>query len=181
MIKRIVSHMPPGNLGSWLAICLLKALYPQAQIENIHPQEIPEEYLSRKDICLVDVGMRYEPEVNNFDHHQNSELSSSVILVLRHFYPQVDTSARFLQAIDTIDRFGFKTALQQGLVRGDKSTDEKRKVLLLTEITPQVALLVSQAVKFAAKMNASYESFIEFLYSLLLHTEEFQRAKEKRP
>lgn len=38
---------------------------------------------------------------------------------------------------------------------------------------------VSQAIKFAAKMNASYESFIDLMYSLLSHTEELQRAKEK--
>ncbi|MEM4596619.1 MAG: hypothetical protein QXG54_04880, partial [Desulfurococcaceae archaeon] len=70
---------------------------------------------------------------------------------------------------------------KRGLVRGDSSTDEKRRVLLLMDITPQIAMSVSQAIKFAAKMNVSYESFIDLMYSLLLHTEEFQRAKEKRP
>ena len=178
-MKKIVSHKPPRHLDDWLAICLLKNLYPQAQIEYIHPQEIPEEYLEKREICLVDVGMRYEPQLNNLDHHHNLEIPSSVILVLRHFYPQVDSSAKFLRAIDTIDRFGIQSALKEGLIRGDRSTDEKRRVLLLMDISPQSALLVWQAIKFAAKMNASYESFMEFLYSLLLHTEELQKAREQ--
>lgn len=179
MIK-IVSQLAPGHFdGCWLGICLLKALHPKAQIEHVHPQEVPEEYLRRKDVYLVGVGMRYEPQLNNFDHHQDLGLPSSAILILKRFYPEVDTSARFLQAIDKIDRFGFQSALKEGLVRENMSIAEKRRVLLLMEITPQVARITTQAIKFASKMNAEYENFTKLLYSLLSHTEELQRAKEQ--
>lgn len=178
-MDRIVSHLAPRHMDDWLAICLVKALYPKAQIEYVHPQSVPEEYIKSKDICLIDVGMSYDPEVNNYDHHHNLEIPSSVILVIKHFTPEVDMNARFLKAIDIIDRFGFKSALKQGLVREDKDSDEKRKVILLTEITENIASIVSKAVKFAGKMNSSYEDFMTFLYALLSETVELKSAKEK--
>jgi len=178
-MEKIVSHKPPRHLDDWLGISLVKALHPQAQIEYVHPQQVPEEYLSSKKICVIDVGMRYEPELNNFDHHHNSEIPSSVILVLRHFYPHIDSSARFLQAIDITDRFGFKEAVRQGLAKENKAGDEKRKALLLTDISNTVANTVAQAVKFAVKMNTTYENFVELLYSLLSQTEELQKAREQ--
>ncbi|MFN3263305.1 MAG: MYG1 family protein [Aquificaceae bacterium] len=177
-MMKIVSHRPPRHMDDYIAICLLKNLYPQAQIEYTHPQEVPKEYLEDKNVVLVDVGMRYEPEKSNYDHHQDSNLSCSAILVLKHF-TDLPLDAPFLKAIDLTDRFGVNKALQEGLIRKDKEVDFKRKVILFTEITDAVASIVHNTVKILAKGKANYETFINFLYGMLSHLPEFRQAKEK--
>lgn len=172
----IVSHPEPRHDDDLIAIALLLTLNPKAEIKFVHPQEVPQEYLKDKNVILVDVGMQYDPSLNNFDHHQDKEIPSSLILIAKHFYPEINTQAPFMQAIDIKDRFGIQEAIKRGLIRADEKTDKKRKVILKTEITPKTASIITNTVKTLSKANASYEDFINMLYNLLYNTEEFQKA-----
>lgn len=172
----IVSHLEPRHEDDYLAIALLLTRYPNAKIKLVHPQQIPEEYTKDKNTILVDVGMQYEPSLNNFDHHQNKEIPSSVILIAKHFYPEINTQTPFMQAIDIKDRFGIQETIKRGLIKANENTDKKRKVILKTEITPKIASIITSLVKTLSKTNASYENFINMLYDLLYNTEEFQKA-----
>ncbi|MEM5854197.1 MAG: MYG1 family protein [Candidatus Aenigmatarchaeota archaeon] len=172
----IVSHLEPRHEDDYLAIALLLTRYPNAKIKLVHPQQIPEEYTKDENTILVDVGMQYEPSLNNFDHHQNKEIPSSVILIAKHFYPEINTQTPFMQAIDIKDRFGIQETIKRGLIKADENTDKKRKVIIKTEITPKIASIITSLVKTLSKTNASYENFINMLYDLLYNTEEFQKA-----
>lgn len=172
----IVSHLEPRHDDDLIALALLLTRYPKAKIKLVHPQQVPQEYLEDKKIILVDVGMQYEPNLNNFDHHQDKEIPSSLILIAKHFYPEINTQAPFIQAIDIKDRFGIQETIKRGLIRANENTDKKRKVILKTEITPKTASIITNTVKTLSKTNASYEDFINMLYDLLYNTEEFQKA-----
>lgn len=111
MVKKIVSHLPPRHLDDFLAVAYLKYLFPQAELEFVHPQRVPLEYLQDSKIILVDVGSVYDPEKNNYDHHQNINLPCSLVLVLKHFSDMDIENNYLLQVIDFIDRFGLSKAI----------------------------------------------------------------------
>lgn len=111
MAKKIVSHLPPRHMDDTLAILYLKARYPEAEIEFVHPQQDEEklkEYREDPEVILVDVGGDYEPAKGNFDHHQDLNLPSSIKLVLQGKEENLSENAkRFIQIVDEIDRKGF--------------------------------------------------------------------------
>lgn len=161
-IEKIVSHLPPRHLDDFLAISILKYLYPDATIEYLHPQSVPLEYLKNSEIALVDIGNSYNPDLNNFDHHQNLDISSSIILVLRKFFPDISIS-NAVNVIDTIDRFGFPKAEAENLVKKDYSISKKIKVILRTEISEEVGRIVLDLLS----RDLDYSTFIERLYEEL--------------
>ena len=81
----------------------------------------------------MDVGGRYEPELMNFDHHQDVSLSCSLVLVLRHVYG-LSVMSRVLRFIDVADRFGVKRASEEVGVRLDPQEDAMRREILLIDL-----------------------------------------------
>jgi hypothetical protein len=133
MIKKIVTHREPRHADDFIAVSLLKMSYPNAIIETVHPQLVPSEYFLDKEVCLVDVGGRYEPELFNFDHHQDLNISCSLILVLKHMYG-LSLISRVLRFIDIADRYGVKKASEDVGVPLDSEEDRMRKEILLIDV-----------------------------------------------
>jgi uncharacterized UPF0160 family protein len=183
MVKKIVSHKPPRHLDDWLAIALLKAKFPSAEVEYVHPQRVPEEYKENPEVLLVDVGGDYNPDKGNFDHHQDSDISSSIILVLRHFFPdkQLDKT-RFMEQIDAVDRYGFKRAMELTGIKPDNSVNELRKAILLSDpANEQIGKVVMEVLEKMANENpnADMNEFLKTLYKELDERGLLEEAKEQ--
>jgi len=106
----VVSHPAPRHLDDTLALHLLGSLY-NAQYKFVHPQgDEVKEYIEDPTAIVVDIGGEYDPQKLNFDHHQDLNLPSSVVLTLKHFKPSLledETVKEFVEIADKIDRFGF--------------------------------------------------------------------------
>ncbi|RKX61048.1 MAG: hypothetical protein DRP29_01500 [Thermodesulfobacteriota bacterium] len=174
-VKKIVSHLPPRHLDDFLAIALLKNFYKNAEIEFIHPQEIPEEYYEDKNIILVDAGCRYEPEKKNFDHHQDKNIPCSLILVMKYF--GLDINAESVKIIDYIDRFGFRATAERFGLSFNKRLNEMRMIILFSDLNKVSEIIASTFIKFYRKK--SYYELIELLYKALETTEYFEEAKKR--
>ena len=118
MVRKIVTHTRPGHTDDILAVGLLSQKYPDAEIVFVHPQSPElEELKERDDVILVDVGGEYNPARKNYDHHQDTEVPSSLMLVLKHEFPEylkaiksLELWRESLEFIDYKDRFGPKKA-----------------------------------------------------------------------
>jgi len=180
MIK-IVSHLSPRHLDDWLAISLLKYVYPTACVEYRHPQDIPKEFYSDKNIFLIDVGGDLNPSQKNYDHHQDENLvcSLSLILVYELNKPKF-ISLKTVQTIDVIDRFGFKEACNKGLVVPNKEVDELRRTLLL--VNPD-ELIGEEIINIFTKIcnneiEDDFNTFIKELYKALDKKGLLEEAKQ---
>lgn len=165
-IKKIVSHLPPRNFDDFLAIAFLKNKFPEAQIEYVHPQRVPEDYLTNPQIILVDVGGRYDPENNNYDHHQNLSLPSSFVLVI----DLVDEVKKYknhpvVEIIDHIDKHGVKSAAERYNFELSNEIDEMRKAILMLDIEKHYKDIIL-AFKEAAK-HTDYNEFLKAMYNYL--------------
>lgn len=83
---RVVTHSGVFHVDEVLALALLINLdvIPNNQ-EITRVEEVPEEWLDDPGTLVIDVGGRFEPENNNFDHHHDKSLPAACMLVLEHF------------------------------------------------------------------------------------------------
>lgn len=176
-MKKIVTHKLPHHFDDWAAVALLLSLYPSAEIEYVASQSVPEEYLNDTEVILVDVGMDYNPALNNFDHHQDLNLPCSLTLVLKHFFPEIPESPA-VRAIDAIDRFGLKNAAKQGFLTLKPENDELRKNLLYTTPTPKIGEVVKNTMK-NMKVARDYNYFLEFLHAELDSASLLEEGKKR--
>ena len=82
-ISTILTHPGGAHKDEFLACSVLLALHP---VPIIRREPTPED-LASPSICVVDVGHRHEPALNNFDHHQlpkDHPPTCSLSLVLQH-------------------------------------------------------------------------------------------------
>jgi len=81
---RIVTHAGPAHRDEFIAISLL--LFEKNPIAKIERKNPTEEELQDPNVYVVDVGKKYEPELNNFDHHQfeRGTRESALSLVAKH-------------------------------------------------------------------------------------------------
>ena len=165
--KIVVSHLPPHHLDDFLAVAFyLTKVNPKAEVQFIHPQA--DELLEmRRDpsVTLIDVGGDYNPKLNNFDHHQNSTLPCSLVLLTKDVMLVGFESIPFVQFIDTMDRQGFRTASEQFGVQPSRELDDKRKEILLVDVSkPENAEAVTTLFFTAVAKNLSYDRFLNFLH-----------------
>jgi hypothetical protein len=66
-IQYIVTHPGMAHRDDFLACCLALTKHATTSIYRRDPTEAE---LNDKNVLVLDVGMRHEPELNNFDHHQ---------------------------------------------------------------------------------------------------------------
>lgn len=177
-MKKIVSHLAPRHMDDWLAISLLSYLYPDAQREYVHPQKVPQEYLQDPNVAVVDVGSSYDTEKNNYDHHHDLNLECSLSLVVKKFFPELYPSD-VLRAIDITDRFGVKSAVEEGLVSFDKEVDEKRKIILMTEPEAEAGRVAYKLLSYAKEVRLDHNSFINELYERMKVLGLTQKAEEE--
>jgi hypothetical protein len=104
MIRSIITHPGGAHKDEFLACSVLLAEQPVA-IERREPSDID---LDDREMAVVDVGHRHEPELNNFDHHQfdrDAEPSCSLSLVLEHMglYEDARTFCPWLEVAEWFD------------------------------------------------------------------------------
>lgn len=88
--KKILTHAGVFHADEVLAIATIKSLFSyEIPIERVN--EVSEEDMQDPQVLVLDIGGEYNPELGNFDHHHDRDLSATNVLVLHHF---VDSSYR---------------------------------------------------------------------------------------
>lgn len=77
----ILTHSGMFHADEVFACALLKLIYGEIEVTRTRDIEIIKQAQGNKDVCVIDVGERFEAEANNFDHHQNMDLPASAGLV----------------------------------------------------------------------------------------------------
>lgn len=78
---KIVAHPGSAHKDDFLAVCVLLSTLGQAEVFR---REATGEDLADPQTYVVDVGMEYDPERHNFDHHHDSALPCAFHLVMKH-------------------------------------------------------------------------------------------------
>lgn len=95
-IKKIVTHAGTFHADEVSAVALLLYLFPNTLVERTYTPS--EEDFADPEVVVIDIGRRFEPELLNFDHHQDTELPASNMLVLDHFFELLPKgAAEYLQ------------------------------------------------------------------------------------
>jgi len=181
-IEKIVSHKEPRHLDDFLAIALLKNGAPDARIEYLRPQSVPEEYLSDPKVALVDVGGEFNPVNFNYDHHQNVyAYPSSVILVLADVYKKSRINSKALAITDYVDRYGYPKAASKFDLKPSDEVQEKLKTLLMADLNDhETSRIVADATLMSVdEREQSYDDFIRTLYDRLKKARKLDRAIER--
>lgn len=103
MISNIVTHPGGAHKDDFLACAVLLSKYPV----SIFRREPSEEELANPEIAVVDIGHRFESELNNFDHHQfdrDLEPTCALSLVLQNIGIYED-SKEFCSWLETTEWF----------------------------------------------------------------------------
>jgi hypothetical protein len=112
----IITHPGSAHFDEFFAISLLLAVNNDVDytIERRHPTE---EELANPEIWVIDVGMKLEPDLKNFDHHQSTDTPASFILVADYLGLTATLSITpWWEFKDKFDRFGpFKIAHELGI------------------------------------------------------------------
>jgi len=163
MVKKIVTHVNPRHLDDTLAVALLAYKYPEAQIEYIHPQndkEKIEKYLNDSSIICVDIGGKYNPKFKNYDHHQDKNVECSLVLILKHEFPELyefikkhEILSKEMKYIDIKDRFGLKEAQKLGV----SNLFIEEAILLKMAENPENMQIIGKA--FYDKLNEMLQEY----------------------
>ena len=103
MIKKIITHPGGAHKDDFLACAVLLSKFPV----SIFRRDPTEEELADPEIAVVDIGHQYDPEFNNYDHHQfarDSDPSCALSLVLQKFGIYEDTK-EFCSWLETTEWF----------------------------------------------------------------------------
>ena len=185
-VKTIISHLPPRHMDDYLAIALAKSKYPNAEIKYVHPQQMDKALLENPKIVVLDVGGDYNPEKNNFDHHQDSNLESSIVLYLKHLNMPINSPV--IKIIDFIDRNGFPKAVKELGLKPSPEIANKQKMFLMADLNDKnVANTVSEVLikylSFKDAPNMDYTQwlnrFVEDVYNSLDKKGLLDEVKEK--
>jgi len=111
----IVTHPGSAHFDDFFAISLVLAV--NNDITTIERRPPTEAELANREIWVIDVGHRHEPDLKNFDHHQSTDIPASFMLVADHLgLTAVLRIAPWWEFKDNFDRFGpFKVAGGLGL------------------------------------------------------------------
>ncbi len=116
MNRLIITHPGTAHFDEFFAISLVLAVNNDViyTIERRHPTE---EELVNPDIWVIDVGMKREPDLKNFDHHQSTDIPASFMLVADHLGLAATLRITpWWEFKDKFDRFGpFKIADELGI------------------------------------------------------------------
>lgn len=112
-ITKIITHNGLFHADEVFAIALINHLNGSS-VTVERKRVISAEEFQDPQTWVIDVGLKYETELNNLDHHQDSKLEAACMLVLDHLFNNSHCSHEFYQelkesflAISQIDRNGF--------------------------------------------------------------------------
>lgn len=118
MSNLIITHPGSAHFDEFFAISLILAKTP-GETFRVERREPKIEELNNPDIWVVDIGERLEPELKNFDHHQDIDHAASFVLVSDYLGLAEDLrTLPWFDFKDKIDRFGpVKTGAEIGTQR----------------------------------------------------------------
>ena len=99
----LLTHPGGAHTDEFLACSVLLTRHP---VPVVRREPTPAE-LADASVCVVDVGHRHEPDLNNFDHHQlpkNHPPTCSLSLVLQHL-GLYDDARQFCDWLETAEWF----------------------------------------------------------------------------
>jgi len=180
-IKRIVSHAGPRHMDDFLAIALLKAKSPDAEILfEKHDSPDVKKRLSDPYTAVVDVGREFNPLLFNYDHHQDRDVyPCSAVLVLADAYEAPNVNSLSLATIDCIDRFGYEEARKRFGYDINSKDREKSKIAMLSDLSDPVTVKIAAdtVVHFVEEdPSADLTEFIDALFSNLLEAGKLEKA-----
>ena len=106
---RIITHDTTFHADEVIAVAMLKFAGFEFEIIRTRKPEILEQALTDTNIMVLDVGGDYNPEMLNFDHHQDRNLLSAAGLIYQQYKdllcpPDAQTYfEEFISSIDLID------------------------------------------------------------------------------
>lgn len=112
-IVKIITHPGDTHSDDFYTACIASFLC-DAPIYRCEPTE---EELSDKNVLVFDVGRKYEPELNNFDHHQKQFMPCAFHLFIEHLGIKEEASSvwKWFNTMNLIDTRGiFQTAVTLG-------------------------------------------------------------------
>ena len=80
-MNKIVVHPGSAHRDDFMAVSILLATLEEAEVYRRDPTS---EDLADPATYVVDVGMQYDPQLSNFDHHQDSSLPCAFHLIMQH-------------------------------------------------------------------------------------------------
>ncbi len=78
---KIVTHPGSAHKDDFLATCVLLAVLNNVEVFRREPTR---EDLEDPNTYVIDVGLEYDPERHNFDHHQDRSLPCAFHLIMQH-------------------------------------------------------------------------------------------------
>lgn len=111
-ITKIVTHPGHAHRDDFLSVCFVLALCSQEKnIPTVERRDATSSDLNDPSVIVIDVGEKYQPELNNFDHHQfdrNSDPVCALTLVLQKMtiYEEANRGFRWLNVTEKFDSKG---------------------------------------------------------------------------
>ena len=105
-VRKIVTHGGNAHMDDLLGTALLAYKYG-APVERVISVDAFED-----ETIYLDIGRRYEPPYF-LDHHQDLEIPCSLVLVVKHHFPELVDALELpeMKFIDVRDRFGLHRAI----------------------------------------------------------------------
>jgi hypothetical protein len=102
----IITHPGGAHFDEITAISLILATYPDV-VFRVERRVPSLQELDDPTVWVVDIGLRYEPEKLNFDHHQSLDCPASFVLIAKYLALYESLSVMPWWAFkDEVDRFG---------------------------------------------------------------------------
>ena len=80
-MHKIIAHPGSAHKDDFLSVCVLLSTLGQAEVFR---REATTEDLADPNTYVIDVGMEHNPQLHNFDHHQDPSLPCAFHLVMKH-------------------------------------------------------------------------------------------------
>ncbi len=123
-MSEIYTHNGPAHRDEFLACCVLMARGQQQVVRTSDPEVIAT-CLTMPSIWVVDIGLKHEPSMRNFDHHQlpgDAPATCALSLVLEHVTKIKAEELRellpWLEFTETLDSKGPRVAAKLVGVEG---------------------------------------------------------------
>ncbi len=107
--KKVITHDTTFHADDVFAVAMLGMVNPNFELIRTRDSEILAAGMADPLAVVLDVGGVYNPQMLNFDHHQDVELMSAAGLIFEHFKSDICPEeaqpffAEFVRAIDLID------------------------------------------------------------------------------
>lgn len=109
MTTLIVTHNGPAHRDEFLAIAVFMGMHDREHYSfTIERREPTAQELATESVCVIDVGGQYNPDVFNFDHHQDPNLPCAFTQVLEFLNcrEEFEKTYGWAEVVDQLDRRG---------------------------------------------------------------------------